>query len=66
VNFVQAINSGFSKYVQFGDRAARSEYWYWTLFSTLASIAASILDGVLGMGIISGLVGLALLLPASL
>jgi uncharacterized membrane protein YhaH (DUF805 family) len=63
MNFVQAINSGFANYVQFGGRAARSEYWYWTLFSFLASIAANILDGILGIGLIGGVVGLALLLP---
>ena len=32
MNFVQAISSGFSNYVNFSDRAIRSEYWYWVLF----------------------------------
>jgi uncharacterized membrane protein YhaH (DUF805 family) len=63
MNFVQAISSGFSKYVQFGGRASRSEYWYWTLFSILASIAAGIIDGILGISITSAIVGLGLLLP---
>jgi uncharacterized membrane protein YhaH (DUF805 family) len=63
MNFAQAISSGFSKYVQFGGRASRSEYWYWTLFSVLVSIVANIIDAKLGMGIVSGIAGLALLLP---
>jgi uncharacterized membrane protein YhaH (DUF805 family) len=63
MNFVQAISSGFSNYVQFGGRACRSEYWYWTLFSILASIAASIVDGILGTGFISAIAGLGLFLP---
>jgi uncharacterized membrane protein YhaH (DUF805 family) len=63
MNFVQAINSGFGKYVQFGGRASRSEYWYWTLFSILVSIAANVVDGILGTSFISGIAGLALLLP---
>jgi len=63
MNFAQAISSGFSNYIQFGGRASRSEYWYWTLFSILASIAASIIDGILDLSITSGIVGLALFLP---
>jgi uncharacterized membrane protein YhaH (DUF805 family) len=63
MNFVQAINSGFSKYVQFGGRASRSEYWYWTLFSFLVSIAAAIIDGMLGLGFVSTIAGLGLFLP---
>jgi uncharacterized membrane protein YhaH (DUF805 family) len=63
MNFVQAIRSGFSNYVQFGGRACRSEYWYWTLFSILASIVANVVDATLGTGIIGGITGLALLLP---
>jgi uncharacterized membrane protein YhaH (DUF805 family) len=63
MNFVQAINSCFSKYIQFGGRASRSEYWYWTLFSVLVSIVANIIDGILGIGIVTGIAGLAILLP---
>jgi uncharacterized membrane protein YhaH (DUF805 family) len=63
MNFVQAISSGFSNYVQFGGRASRSEYWYWTLFSILVSIVASIIDGILGLGFVSAIVGLGLFLP---
>lgn len=49
MGFVEAIKSGFSNYVTFSGRAVRSEYWYWTLFAVLGSIAALVIDyGVLG------------------
>ena len=64
MGFTEAIKSGFDNYVNFNGRARRSAYWYWTLFSVLASIAANIIDAVIGSApIFSGLVGLALLLP---
>jgi uncharacterized membrane protein YhaH (DUF805 family) len=63
MNFAEAIASGFSKYIQFGDRASRSEYWYWTLFVVIATIVANIVDGMLGTTLISPVIGLALLLP---
>lgn len=44
MNFFQAIASGFSNYVTFSGRAARSEYWYWVLFIFLCSMAANLLD----------------------
>jgi uncharacterized membrane protein YhaH (DUF805 family) len=44
MNFQQAIASGFRNYVNFSGRAARSEYWYWTLFVILVSIGTIILD----------------------
>jgi uncharacterized membrane protein YhaH (DUF805 family) len=63
MNFAEAISSGFSKYVQFGGRACRSEYWYWTLFVVIATVVANIIDGVLGIGLVGGIVGLGLFLP---
>jgi uncharacterized membrane protein YhaH (DUF805 family) len=63
MNFVGAVSSCFSKYVQFEGRASRSEYWYWTLFSVVVSILANIIDAMAGMGVFSAIVGLALLLP---
>ncbi len=64
MNFAQAIGSGLSKYVQFGGRSSRSEYWYWTLFVIIISIAASVVDGMLDSGLVSRIVGLAVLLPS--
>jgi uncharacterized membrane protein YhaH (DUF805 family) len=64
MNFVQAISTAFSKYVNFSDRAVRSEYWYWALFTLLIIIAASILDGALAIYVFVPIVSLALFLPS--
>ncbi|MFB3103037.1 MAG: DUF805 domain-containing protein [Alphaproteobacteria bacterium] len=47
MNFGQAIGSGFRNNIGFGGRACRSEYWYWALFSALASLSTIILDGAI-------------------
>ena len=64
MNFVEATKAGFNKYVTFSGRAARSEYWFWTLFTVIASIVAGILDAIVGFGIIGTIVSLAVLLPS--
>jgi uncharacterized membrane protein YhaH (DUF805 family) len=66
MGFGEAISSGFRNYVGFSGRAARSEYWYWTLFVVLLSIVAKVLDIVLfgtQATVIGGIVTLAFLLP---
>ena len=63
MGFGQAVSTCFSKYVDFSGRACRSEYWYWTLFTFLVSIAGNFL-GVAVDSLIAGLVlQLALFLP---
>jgi uncharacterized membrane protein YhaH (DUF805 family) len=44
MSFVEAIKSGFQNYVNFSGRAARSEYWYWILFSMLMTIGSFLID----------------------
>ena len=68
MGFGEAIQSGFRNYVGFNGRASRSEYWWWFLFAFLISIAANIVDRSLGggmstVGLLGGIVALALLLP---
>lgn len=65
MTFTQAIKSGFSNYVNFTGRAARSEFWYWVLFAFLVGIAADVVDYVVGSGsgLVSELWGLATILP---
>ena len=63
MKFGEAISSGFSNYVSFKGRASRSEYWYWTLFVTLASTILQILDGALGSVLLNSIFSLATLLP---
>lgn len=63
MGFGQAVSTGFSKYVNFSDRASRSEYWYWTLFVFLVSIVTTIIDKQLDTGIVSTIVTIATFLP---
>lgn len=64
MGFGQAISAGFVKYVNFRDRACRSEYWYWTLFTIIAAIVAAIIDSMLNTQLVSGLVNLVTLIPS--
>ena len=64
MSFGEAIKSGFDHYVKFDGRASRPAYWWWFLFAILVAAGASIIDAVLGSwGVVSGIAGLALLLP---
>lgn len=57
------------KYTVFSGRAQRAEYWYFTLFSALVSIALILIDSVVGpltyggVGLLHALYVLAVLLP---
>lgn len=64
MDFAQAVSSGFKNYVGFEGRASRSEYWYWTLFSVIATIIAGTMDSFVGLGFFSGVVSLGLFLPS--
>ena len=64
MNFGEAIASGFSNYVNFSSRAARSEYWYWVLFNVLAQVVTELIDNaVIGMSVTTAIFSLAVLLP---
>jgi uncharacterized membrane protein YhaH (DUF805 family) len=70
MSFVDAIKSGFSKYVTFSGRAYRSEYWYWVLFVVIASLVALTLDSAIlgyspsGASPITGIFDLVTFLPS--
>ena len=64
MNFVEAIQSGFSNYVNFSGRAQRSAYWWWALFYFIVLIVAEILASVIfGSPVLYLIITLALLLP---
>ncbi len=63
MNFVEAIKSGFSNYVNFSSRACRSEYWFWALFAAIGGIATYIIDLGIGMPITRTIFSLATFLP---
>jgi uncharacterized membrane protein YhaH (DUF805 family) len=64
MNFTQAVQSGFNNYATFTGRAARSEYWYWALFSFIVQVAGALIDGALDIKVVEAIVALALLLPS--
>ena len=46
MRFGEAVNSCLRKYVEFGGRAPRSEYWFFYLFLILLIIPLTVLMGV--------------------
>ena len=58
MTFGESISTCFSKYAAFEGRASRSEYWWFFLFTFLASSASSVVSETL-----SALFSLAVLLP---
>jgi uncharacterized membrane protein YhaH (DUF805 family) len=65
MNFAPSVTTCFQKYATFQGRAARSEFWYFTLFQLTAFIVGWILGAILGVkNAIDALIWLALLLPS--
>jgi len=52
------------KYTDFDGRARRSEYWYFTLFSALISIALALINVAMGTKYIDTIYSLAVLVPS--
>jgi uncharacterized membrane protein YhaH (DUF805 family) len=50
MNLMQAVKSVYRNYVTVSGRAARSEYWWFFLFSIIASIVISVIEAGLGLG----------------
>lgn len=50
MNMMQAIETGFRRYFDFSGRASRSEYWWWTLFSTIVIVVMGVTDELLNPG----------------
>ena len=49
IGFRGAIVRGFKKYATFAGRASRSEFWWWTLFSTGGFLVLGLLAFVIGV-----------------
>ena len=63
--------TAIKKYAQFDGRARRKEYWLFVLFNMVFSTALTLIDGVIGtlnvengLGLLSGIYGLAVLIPS--
>ena len=50
MSFTESVNTVFSKYADFTGRAARSEYWWFVLFTVLATLVLAMFSGVLAAG----------------
>lgn len=58
-----SVKTCFSKYATFSGRASRSEYWYFCLFNVIVSIVLYALAMATGLGFLTSLYSLAVLLP---
>jgi len=59
-----AVKLGFANYVNFSDRASRSEYWYFLLFYNIGVFAGVAIDTwIIGLPIIAWTFILATILP---
>lgn len=52
-----------TKYATFSGRARRSEYWYFTLFSTIISVILMVVDRSLSIEFLGSIYSLGVLLP---
>ena len=57
---IDALKDGFNRFADFSGVSTRSQYWYFTLATFLASLAASIVAG----DMVGNLVSLITLLPS--
>jgi uncharacterized membrane protein YhaH (DUF805 family) len=63
VDFVTAIKTCLSKYVDFSGRATRPEFWWFYLFQILVYVGANAIDSVLGLSLLGLIASLGLMLP---
>lgn len=59
MTFVESIRTCFAKYASFSGRAARSEYWWFVLFTLIASTVLGFISEI-----VSAIFSLAVLLPS--
>jgi uncharacterized membrane protein YhaH (DUF805 family) len=53
-----------NKYALFTGRAQRSEYWYFVLFNFIVSLGLGMVDVFTGIGFLSSIYGLAVIIPS--
>jgi uncharacterized membrane protein YhaH (DUF805 family) len=67
VSLEAAIKSVLRQYATFRGRAARSEFWYWYLFTVLVNIVTTVVDeltdATIGISFVGSIVSLGLLVP---
>ncbi len=67
MGFTEAVAAAFRNYVNFRDRASRSEYWWFFLFIFVANLVLGAIEGAMGLaaghGFLSMLFGLVTFIP---
>jgi uncharacterized membrane protein YhaH (DUF805 family) len=63
MTFSAAVSDAFAKYATFRGRASRGAYWWFYLFTLLATGAAAVVDVIIGTAFIAAIVAVALFLP---
>ncbi|MDO6590808.1 DUF805 domain-containing protein [Loktanella sp. D2R18] len=53
-----------TKYADFAGRAGRTEFWTFIVFSIVVNVLASVIFGMIGLGIVATVVSLALVVPS--
>ncbi len=61
-HFIDVVKTMYTN-IDFQKRVSRSQYWYFSLYCFVLTIAAGILDGILFNGILSVVLSLGLMLP---
>src|SRR5215217_5101513 len=64
MSITDAVRSVLTQYATFSGRARRSEYWWFFLAYFIASVVASIIDGILGVTVLGVILALGLLIPS--
>lgn len=54
MTFTEAVQTCFQKYIEFGGRARRSEYWWWALFVFLVDLVLNAFGGFQPLLIVLG------------
>jgi uncharacterized membrane protein YhaH (DUF805 family) len=59
-----AVRSVVTQYATFSGRARRAEYWWFFLAYVIAAVVASVIDGMIGISLLSWVLSLGLLVPS--
>jgi uncharacterized membrane protein YhaH (DUF805 family) len=64
MSFTESVRNCLGNYANFNGRAGRPQYWWFFLFYVILAVLASIIDTVVGLGVLGFIVFLALIVPS--
>ncbi|MEM8770889.1 MAG: DUF805 domain-containing protein [Pseudomonadota bacterium] len=65
MDFMQAVKTVLNNYATFDGRSGRAEFWWWILAYVVGVIIISFVEGIIGLGFLSTLYWLALIVPSA-